>query len=161
MMMTIKKKRRRTKVLLPNALFESPLFFMSTCNCLLHTTDRQTDRHSYFFFFVLAFGIRVVLLLYVNNNDFVLSLSLSLSLFTLTTICTTTTTTTTTTVFTQSMCSGSTSMPKFLFMNSYVVQQIAEAGTWKRTRAVAPENKARRPSRSATCLATLNALAEA
>ena len=159
--MTIKKKRR-TKVLLPNALFESPLFFMSTCNCLLHTTtDRQTDRHSYFFFFVLAFGIRVVLLLlYVNNNDFVLSLSLSL--FTLTTICTTTTTTTTTTtVFTQSMCSGSTSMPKFLFMNSYVVQQIAEAGTWKRTRAVAPENKARRPSRSATCLATLNALAEA
>ena len=74
---------------------------------------------------------------------------------------TTTTTTTTTTVFTQSMCSGSTSMPKFLFMNSYVVQQIAEAGTWKRTRAVAPENKARRPSRSATCLATLNALAEA
>ena len=158
--MTIKKKRRRTKVLLPNALFESPLFFMSTCNCLLHTTtDRQTDT-LIFFFFVLAFGIRVVLLLYVNNNDFVLSLSLSL--FTLTTICTTTTTTTTTTtVFTQSMCSGSTSMPKFLFMNSYVVQQIAEAGTWKRTRAVAPENKARRPSRSATCLATLNALAEA
>ena len=68
---------------------------------------------------------------------------------------------TTTTTTTQSMCSGSTSMPKFLFMNSYVVQQIAEAGMWKRTRAVAPENKARRPSRSATCLATLNALAEA
>ena len=52
-------------------------------------------------------------------------------------------------------------MPKFLFMNSYAVQQIAAAGTWKRTRAVAPENKACAPSRAATCRGTLQALADA